>query len=116
MYAHPHFSDRFRHLADCSNFDFVGIQVSFSCWSLSSQGFFFTHSRSLGNSTKGHPLSAVGLTITWVFLQMSSASLIAIMHSLYPVEVLALPLRAKVITRPGKALTISCANIPGCLK
>lgn len=49
-----------------------------------------------GNSVAGHPIAAVGLTITWVFLfQMSSASMIAIMHNLYPVEVLALPLRAK---------------------
>jgi hypothetical protein len=47
-------------------------------------------------SVAGHPVAAVGLTITWVFLfQMASASLIAIMHNLYPVEVLALPLRAK---------------------
>lgn len=36
------------------------------------------------------------LTIVWVFIyQMCSASLIATMHNLYPVEILSLPLRAK---------------------
>lgn len=36
------------------------------------------------------------LTVVWVFIyQMCSASLIATMHNLYPVEILSLPLRAK---------------------
>jgi hypothetical protein len=40
--------------------------------------------------------AAAGLTVFWVFLyQVLSASFIATMHNLYPVEVLSLPLRAK---------------------
>ncbi|KAJ5288001.1 hypothetical protein N7478_003687 [Penicillium angulare] len=40
--------------------------------------------------------AAASLTILWIFLyQAFSASLIATMHNLYPVEVLSLPLRAK---------------------
>lgn len=36
------------------------------------------------------------LTVVWIFLfQVCSASLIATMHNLYPVELLSLPLRAK---------------------
>lgn len=40
--------------------------------------------------------AAAVLTVVWVFIyQMCSASLIATMHNLYPVEILSLPLRAK---------------------
>ncbi|KAJ5918783.1 hypothetical protein N7454_009927 [Penicillium verhagenii] len=40
--------------------------------------------------------AAAALTLLWIFLyQTFSASLIATMHNLYPVEVLSLPLRAK---------------------
>lgn len=40
--------------------------------------------------------TAAVLTILWVFIyQVCSASLIATMHNLYPVEILSLPLRAK---------------------
>ena len=40
--------------------------------------------------------ATAGLTITWIFLfQACSAMLIATMHNLYPVEILALALRAK---------------------
>lgn len=40
--------------------------------------------------------TAAVLTVVWVFIyQVCSASLIATMHNLYPVEVLSLPLRAK---------------------
>ncbi|KAK7740493.1 hypothetical protein SLS53_005336 [Cytospora paraplurivora] len=44
--------------------------------------------------TESH--AAAVLTVVWVFVyQVCSASLIATMHNLYPVEVLSLPLRAK---------------------
>lgn len=40
--------------------------------------------------------AAAGLTLSWIFLnQAFSATLIATMHNLYPVEILSLPLRAK---------------------
>ncbi|KAI4599998.1 hypothetical protein KJ359_001099 [Pestalotiopsis sp. 9143b] len=40
--------------------------------------------------------AAASLTIFWIFaFQVASASLIATMHNLYPVEILSLPLRAK---------------------
>ncbi|ETS76653.1 hypothetical protein PFICI_12040 [Pestalotiopsis fici W106-1] len=40
--------------------------------------------------------AAASLTVFWIFsFQVASASLIATMHNLYPVEILSLPLRAK---------------------
>lgn len=46
--------------------------------------------------SKNPTTAAAGLTVMWVFLfQILSASFIATMHNLYPVEVLSLPLRAK---------------------
>jgi MFS family permease len=40
--------------------------------------------------------AAAGLTLLWIFLyQTFSATLVATMHNLYPIEILSLPLRAK---------------------